>query len=685
MSKVYLTVPVLTLFFVASLVVSATSMPVAYGATSLSTGNLIKTSSSPAIYLYGADAKRHLFPNSDTFWTYYDGSWSSLKHNGINVELITVTQEDFDNISLGDMLNVNPGASLVKFDNSSKIYTVFETNKLKRLNENELNELYRNDWQNKIAIIQSSFESIYEFSGGEFTDSDNDGISDSDELNVYLTDPNNSDSDGDGYNDGSEILTKKNPDGSGELFTRNPGNFTQFVDLDPEDSDGCLAGYQHLEGGGCVLNERSCSGSGYLGTQEWDGASWGNCVFEQCVPRTTLDDNGICVQDAIETQECSVTNGTGTQEWLDSSWGPCTNIVCDSGYHVENSTSCVSNSRTCSADNGFGYQEWNGSLWSECANFYGCEPGYSLLNKNGEMVCVRTDLTSTPSVLVVSTDIVVNIDAGNNGIVFNDGQDSLRLKYYDVDSNTISFIDDSSQTEAKQYVDSFYDKVAYKIKNVLYIDDISGGARQSIDSASQIYASFYDVSHYGERVVYTKEAPYSGNNSEIYTYDVQSGAISKVEGLSTSRKEDVAMSGDFIAWEDYRYVEGDWVNAIYLYDVKNGREKKLGVGISPRANDRYVVWTDRQAGKVWLYDYRLDESRIIGGSDSSVDMNSKYVVWISTSGGIRAYDLSRELKYLITPGSATGISPRLFSGLNYEHVNKVVWVDDGSIYMRSIE
>ncbi len=42
-------------------------------------------------------------------------------------------------------------------------------------------------------------------------DSDNDGLSDFKEKNIYFTDPNNSDSDGDGYKDGEEIKYNYSP------------------------------------------------------------------------------------------------------------------------------------------------------------------------------------------------------------------------------------------------------------------------------------------------------------------------------------------------------------------------------------------------------------------------------------------------------------------------------------------
>ncbi len=42
-------------------------------------------------------------------------------------------------------------------------------------------------------------------SGDGFIDSDNDGLSDDEEINIHKTDPNNPDTDSDGYSDKQEI------------------------------------------------------------------------------------------------------------------------------------------------------------------------------------------------------------------------------------------------------------------------------------------------------------------------------------------------------------------------------------------------------------------------------------------------------------------------------------------------
>ncbi len=51
-----------------------------------------------------------------------------------------------------------------------------------------------------------------------FIDSDNDGVLDFDEVNIYKTDPNNADTDSDGFQDGAELLAQTNPRGGMVVF-----------------------------------------------------------------------------------------------------------------------------------------------------------------------------------------------------------------------------------------------------------------------------------------------------------------------------------------------------------------------------------------------------------------------------------------------------------------------------------
>lgn len=64
-----------------------------------------------------------------------------------------------------------------------------------------------------------------------FLDSDNDGVSDFDEINLYLTDPEVFDSDGDGAPDGAEILARTNPLGNKVFSDGNiSGEYVPYED-----------------------------------------------------------------------------------------------------------------------------------------------------------------------------------------------------------------------------------------------------------------------------------------------------------------------------------------------------------------------------------------------------------------------------------------------------------------------
>ena len=79
------------------------------------------------------------------------------------------------------------------------------------------------------------------------TDSDNDGVSNSDEETVWFTNPYNSDSDADGYLDNTEVINGYNPNGTGKLDSDNDG-LTDYAEItkhwtDRYDSDSDNDGY----------------------------------------------------------------------------------------------------------------------------------------------------------------------------------------------------------------------------------------------------------------------------------------------------------------------------------------------------------------------------------------------------------------------------------------------------------
>jgi hypothetical protein len=179
--------------------------------------NLIKTVDDPAVYVIDDNGNKRLFVNSPTFWSHYSGSWSDIKHNGNSIVVRTISQEDFDNINIGANISVKPGVNLIRFQNSPRVYIVFGDNNLKYITNTEAINLFGSSWQDRLVTIQNGFENDYTRNNDGFIDSDNDGIVDDAEVDIYNTDPNSADSDGDEYNDGAEVLFGYDPSGSGRL------------------------------------------------------------------------------------------------------------------------------------------------------------------------------------------------------------------------------------------------------------------------------------------------------------------------------------------------------------------------------------------------------------------------------------------------------------------------------------
>ena len=72
------------------------------------------------------------------------------------------------------------------------------------------------------------------------SDTDNDGLSDGDEVIIWKTNPLNPDTDGDGYPDGQEVRSGFNPLGNGRLFTAPVGS-TSTVSVSSSKKQGAVA------------------------------------------------------------------------------------------------------------------------------------------------------------------------------------------------------------------------------------------------------------------------------------------------------------------------------------------------------------------------------------------------------------------------------------------------------------
>ncbi|MFA6504396.1 MAG: Ig-like domain-containing protein, partial [Patescibacteria group bacterium] len=137
------------------------SMPYT-GACMFAPGKLIKLfdDSNPlsqedtAVYYYGKDCKRHPFPNSQTYFTWY-GDFNSVQQ----VSLQTMSQ-----IALGSNVTYRPGVRLVKFQTLNKVYAVSKGGILKWIISEDLAKvLYGQGWSQLVHDIQDTFYGNYVF------------------------------------------------------------------------------------------------------------------------------------------------------------------------------------------------------------------------------------------------------------------------------------------------------------------------------------------------------------------------------------------------------------------------------------------------------------------------------------------------------------------------------------------
>jgi cysteine-rich repeat protein len=135
--------------------------------------------------------------------------------------------------------------------------------------------------------------------------------------------------------------------------------------------NGCACGTGfHLEGGACTSDTRSCLLANGIGTEQWNGNSYGStCSVATCNSGYHVAANS-CAADVVS---CSLANASAsTQTWNSgtSSYGSCTATACSASYHVE-SGACAANVRVCTLANGTATESWN----SGTSSFGSCTPG----------------------------------------------------------------------------------------------------------------------------------------------------------------------------------------------------------------------------------------------------------------------------------------------------------------------
>lgn len=127
------------------------AMPGVASAATLVSGDLIKASG-PAVYYYGSDARRYVFPNETTFFSWFQ-DFSSVK---------TITDSELAAISIGGNMVIRPGTKLVKITTDPKVYAVTRCGGLHWIeSESVATSLYGSSWARRVVDVPDAFFTNY--------------------------------------------------------------------------------------------------------------------------------------------------------------------------------------------------------------------------------------------------------------------------------------------------------------------------------------------------------------------------------------------------------------------------------------------------------------------------------------------------------------------------------------------
>ncbi len=121
-------------------------------ASSSHSGKLVRMEGLSSVYYVGADEKRYVFPNANTY-----NSWFSDFD-----DVVTLSRDELTSISLGGNVRYRPGALLVKITTDPKVYAVAKNGTLRWLKtEKVVKNIYGNNWSKLVDDLPDAFFTNY--------------------------------------------------------------------------------------------------------------------------------------------------------------------------------------------------------------------------------------------------------------------------------------------------------------------------------------------------------------------------------------------------------------------------------------------------------------------------------------------------------------------------------------------
>jgi len=149
MKKIFTLAVILGIAFSANLMIGK---PQANASATISPGDLIRGETFNAVYYYGEDGFRYVFPNSKTYFTWYE--------NFDDVKFISDAQ--LGEITIGGNVRYRPGSQLVKVTTNPQTYAVDDQGVLRHVSSEEVAVgLYGSNWNKRIDDVPDAFFTNY--------------------------------------------------------------------------------------------------------------------------------------------------------------------------------------------------------------------------------------------------------------------------------------------------------------------------------------------------------------------------------------------------------------------------------------------------------------------------------------------------------------------------------------------
>lgn len=149
--------------------------------STIQAGDLIRGQAFPAVYYYGADGFRYVFPNQKVYDTWYS-NFDSVKW---------LSDADLGKIQIGGNVTYRPGVRMVKINTDPKTYAVTRGGELRHVGTEALAiELYGTNWNKMIDDVPDGFFGNYKIGTAISTGADYSASSETSAVTTINADKN---------------------------------------------------------------------------------------------------------------------------------------------------------------------------------------------------------------------------------------------------------------------------------------------------------------------------------------------------------------------------------------------------------------------------------------------------------------------------------------------------------------